>query len=1159
MSKMAKRIVVVLIAALMFFSHALTAVEAKGRGGRRPQPTPEPTVEPTIDEELIIEGEVPEEEAAPVEEEAPVEETIEETAEEIVPEEEVIPAEEPVEEAVELQAEETEPELEYVDFQPGNTAVLNAVGDQAPATSKKLHDNGDGTYTLSLSVTGASESSSQTSVAKSNVILVIDTSGSMANNYAYGRVTRMAATIEASQALVTELLKNNQPAGTVSEDGTRLDDIIEISVITFAGASNDRYNGYLDTLVSQSTDETYINNRIGNISAVGGTNWEMALRQANTEAQKYASQTGESTSIIFLTDGKPTLYGRNDSGSGQEGNSNVRTCWNESTDEANALVNNGYTLYNIFAFGTDEGTDSGSNYLKALTNYAYTGSGTYSNYNDTEYTGKYFFDASDTEALTAAFNTIIDQINNKVGYTNVEMKDEVTALTSSSVSADVSGDVTGVKYHRSGGTYGAADPENGNYGQEWADAPAAKIVNGKVDWDLDDLILEDGVTYTITFVVWPSQASLDLVADLNNGKRPYASLSEAEKASVVDNGGVYTLKTNTDYPTVTYSTITTTTSASGTETHTSDPVTVDIKNPDPVGLLGQKITVEKKWDDSLDPSQRDEVAGSVVLDLYKGTDVYINDISLNEANNWKLENYVSIAPGIMITKDSPAYKDGLASVVYSGTTYYILEEGHDYKFAEDDINNHFELTAYEYHPMIIGNKVFNVTFEKDAAGKITGVKDVTEISTISATNTLKGGINLSKKVVDEDGNAVDTTDTFKMTMHLQDEEGKPYAYDYRIYYGTNNPAYATSGDQHRSEHIYGTGDAEVELYLGDTVRFVNVDGGTRYYVTEDLTNSTYELKGITYQISTGNAENYANYKEEDTVKVGDVTWYTVKGNSSSNVVVTNTHPGFFYVYHSSDNTIERIGLSDARIVDGKFNIVNETKAGYLYGGYYHAYAGQILDDAGIKSLAYTNTDDKEYEYTKKTATSRFWAADTGAAPYTGAKATAWKKVNAYTANGKTMQPVEGTVYYLKEVPQYYLRPYIQLVYDERADNLIKKLYKITAVDDANYTEVGFYDGAKDDSSKKLAASIRITNEAYPSKNVTLNAKKAFAKYNVPRGYLTSIQSGFDSDFDMQPYFKTLDGVKVYGITNRTVKPGNKKYDRAGGIVTSDLENKKMYE
>ena len=55
MSKMAKRIIVVLIAALMFFSHALTAVEAKGRGGRRPQPTPEPTVEPTIDEELIIE------------------------------------------------------------------------------------------------------------------------------------------------------------------------------------------------------------------------------------------------------------------------------------------------------------------------------------------------------------------------------------------------------------------------------------------------------------------------------------------------------------------------------------------------------------------------------------------------------------------------------------------------------------------------------------------------------------------------------------------------------------------------------------------------------------------------------------------------------------------------------------------------------------------------------------------------------------------------------------------------------------------------------------------------------------------------------------------------------------------------------------------------
>ena len=1149
MSNMAKKLVVMLIAVVMFFTHAMTAVEAKGRGGRRPEPTPEPTVE----EELIIEDEVPAAEEVISEEEAPAEETeeVEEAvlAEEEIPVEETTATEEP---AALVKAEAViDDALFETTAEPTAAVPVRAIGG-APATSKKLYDNGDGTYTLSLSVTGAAESSHSTSVAKSNVIIIIDTSGSMNTNVTGGG-TRMSNTKTAAKALVTELLKNNKPEGTVSDDGVRLDDIIEISVISFAGARNNSTNGYLRTPISMSHNETAINNAIDGLSAVGGTNWEMALKQASTEAAKYSAQVGESMSVIFLTDGKPTFYGSNDSGDGQEGNNNVRTSWNQAIDDARALVQSGYALYDIFAFGTDSGTNSGSNYLKALTNYAYRGTGTYSDYGNYTYsdgsaTGDHFFDARDTAALTDAFNTIIDNINNSVGYTNVELKDEVTALTSSNVSADVSGDITGVKYYRSGGAYGTADPDNGNYGQEWADAPEAKKVDGKIDWDMDDMILENGVTYTITFVVWPSQDSLDLVADLNNGKISYDSLTDAQKASIIGTEGNYTLKTNTDFPTVTYSTITTTTSTTGgTETVISDPVDAIIPNPDPVDLLGQKITVEKKWDDSLDPSQREEVEGKVVLDLLLNGTPYITDIELSDENDWKIENYLSIAPGILITKDSPAYRDGLTEVTYDGTTYYVLETGHDYVFEEEDINSHFELTAYEYHPMIIGNQVHNVTFEYDDDGNIIGIEDVNEISTISATNTIKGGINLSKVVVDEDGNVVDTDDKFEVTMHLQNPDGSPYDYDYRIYYGTSNPAYATSGDAHRSDHIYGTGDATVEIYVGDTVRFVNVDDGTMFYASEEP-SSGYELVGIEYQASPGSTDNYGDFAEDDIVEDGDTTWYVVRGNTANSAVVTNTHPGFFYVYHSSDNTVERIGLSDSRIVNGKFNLVNETKSGYIYGGYFKKYGGQNADDAGIRAFDYKNTDDKTYEYVEDHPASRFWATDTGATPYTGAKATAWKKLQAYTAEkGLAMTPAVDGVYYLKEVPECYLRPYIQIVYDERANNAIKKLFMITATDDANYTQAGFYDGSKDSSSTKLASTIKITNEAYPDKSVTLTAKTAFKKYNVPRGYLTSIQNSFDSDFDMRPYFKTLDGVKVYGVTNRTVKPGDKTFVDNGGV------------
>ena len=35
---------------------------------------------------------------------------------------------------------------------------------------------------------------------------------------------------------------------------------------------------------------------------------------------------------------------------------------------------------------------------------------------------------------------------------------------------------------------------------------------------------------------------------------------------------------------------------------------------------------------------------------------------------------------------------------FDGKTYIILETGHDYYFEEENINSHFELTNYIYHP-----------------------------------------------------------------------------------------------------------------------------------------------------------------------------------------------------------------------------------------------------------------------------------------------------------------------------------------------------------------------------------------------------------------------------------------------------------------------------
>ena len=51
-----------------------------------------------------------------------------------------------------------------------------------PQSNKSLTSNGDGTYTLSLSVTGKAQTGTTVQAAKSNVIIVMDRSNSMNNN-----------------------------------------------------------------------------------------------------------------------------------------------------------------------------------------------------------------------------------------------------------------------------------------------------------------------------------------------------------------------------------------------------------------------------------------------------------------------------------------------------------------------------------------------------------------------------------------------------------------------------------------------------------------------------------------------------------------------------------------------------------------------------------------------------------------------------------------------------------------------------------------------------------------------------------------------------------------------------------------------------------------
>lgn len=764
------------------------------------------------------------------------------------------------------------------------TNTFAAEGDtptgDVPQHSKTVTPNGDGTYNITLSVTG--KQSSNASVSKANVVVVFDTSNSMEygtsctrdysynnndtdqygfvnNNYVplyrrngvwrYGNAEtrydgehyncasdRLTVAQGATTNLISKLLANNSLEGADS-------DTVEISLVNFATGVRSTTNW--------STNETTLNNVVNGYdvprSDQGGTNWEAALSSAKTLVNnRISSQSGESNYVIFVSDGDPTFrdsqMGSNNAGYyGSDWNNTVNkwgtgnsdpNSWNfnaaKSVADSIAGLNN-TTLYTVGAFGDADVMESlaGSDH---------------------------YYDASDQTALENAFRQIVDQITDALSITNLKFTDGITALTTAAVSGN---------------------PDNFIYtkgGAAWTDAPEAEIktIDGTktVVWDLGDTTLKDGETATVSFTVWPSQASYDILADLNNGKITYDSLTDAQKASIVKDGDSYSLQTNTKWPTLTYSTVETVTVNGVSTTTVSDPTTITIENDGPMPLDTRKLTLEKKWEDSLDSSQREEVNGKVVLDFYKDNQPYESNIELTETNNWKLNDYISIAPGVMISNDSSNYdllKAGHTEYSFGGKKYIILETGHDYYFEEKDINNHFELTNYIYHPMIIDNVLKNVFFTRDASDNITGIEKFEDMNSVSATNTLKGGILVGKTVINNDKEDKTIEDEYDITITLSKDTGV-----YRIY--TYNP---DGTEKERSEEkTYAGGVINEKITVNQKIRVQDVPTGTTYEVTEVLPNG-YTRNKVDYTVVM-----YDGTDDKDGVQ-------EVFGNASAQATVTN--------------------------------------------------------------------------------------------------------------------------------------------------------------------------------------------------------------------------------------------------------------------------------
>lgn len=354
--------------------------------------------------------------------------------------------------------------------------VVDDLASTSPVHEKTLKDNGDGTYDLTLSVSGDAEQTDK--VKPVDIVLVVDASTSM--NWkidGIGSKTRMQAAHDAAAALAEELL-TAENANLPADQQTR------ISVMTF-GVKAELAQGY-------STNAEDISKAVPTKAKYfEGTNWEAAPILANEQLanKQLGARENAEKHVIFLSDGDPTLR-MSAEGFGESGiewnlfdGKNLDGTYGTRVDDPNGRNLSAATR-------VAKGRPASSMYV-VNTSKSAKEMGTFA-----EKTGGSLLDGTTENNLAAAFSQIGQVVRKSVSYQDVALTDQLSSWVEF-VSAD-DGSVGNVRYTK-----------NGN---DWTDdAPAAKIDRDTLTWNLGKL--DKGTTYSVTFTIRPNaQAKADVAS-----------------------------------------------------------------------------------------------------------------------------------------------------------------------------------------------------------------------------------------------------------------------------------------------------------------------------------------------------------------------------------------------------------------------------------------------------------------------------------------------------------------------------------------------------------------------------------------------------------------------------------------------------------------------
>ena len=489
----------------------------------------------------------------------------------------------------------------------------------APAREKTVTANGDGTYKVALNVTGAKSTDTGEIVTNQplDIVLVLDVSGSMDGPLSGG--TKIDALKTAVNGFIDATADEN---ATITDRSQRN----RIALVKFAGDVSssvgddfyrkDGYSYNYTQIVSNLTDEVSgLTDTVDGLRAAGATSAdyafdraEEALDQARSDAKKV---------VIFFTDGEPN-----------HDNGFDPIVAATAVNKAKSLKDRGTTIYSIGVVSGANPGDTSSN----LNKYMHGISSNYPNATATSWTRRgtkywsadlgdraesssYYKAATDAGQLNNIFESIRQEITKMAEYADVTIHDKLSSWVVSSASPN--GKPAGFTYTKT------------QHGQTttWADAPEATVADdGTVSWPVKSNggKLEDGVTYTVSFNVKPTQAAFD-----------EAVKNHKDDANASGDNNFYT--NDNSRATVDYKTVVT---SSQGGTTTSDLQKAAYPQKPTITLPVSKITVTKTWSDGNANHEND----SVQVQLKQDGNNYGDAATLNAAGNWTHEFTVPAGP-----------------------------------------------------------------------------------------------------------------------------------------------------------------------------------------------------------------------------------------------------------------------------------------------------------------------------------------------------------------------------------------------------------------------------------------------------------------------------------------------------------------------------------